>query len=150
MPFDETRFAVLIEKPVVPPFARGHEGLRQLAFALRHPEIWRPGFRWNFSDVEVPVARSRLPIFVQRLIGSHCGTAGCAIGLGRALWPEFSEATTTDNRDATSTAQLFGITVREANDLFHSAVAYDKKLKDVMPDDVADAIDRLLARKRGG
>lgn len=153
-PFDQQNFEIDVPAKTqewapgqIPPFAKGLEGLRRLAYVLRHPHLWSPGFKWDFANVEQTVEPSRFPKIVQRLLGinSHCGTAGCAIGCGRALWPEFRDATTANNTDATHIARLFEIPYRNAKRIFLSGDAYRvRELRNVTPDDVADAIDAYL------
>jgi hypothetical protein len=54
----------------VPKIDLTYPSLRALAYVLRHPELWPPGFSWDFART-----------------GDDCG---CAIPLSHHLWPDFS------------------------------------------------------------
>ena len=143
MPFDIAEFQIPAEAKEADPFdyrtfTPGLEGLRKLAWVLRHPEVWPKGQSWNFMFVEYE---------------QSCGTMGCAIGIGRNLWPELKDATTTMafGADVAKTAQAFKIAPGDAHELFYDIRAYGQEdtgagFARVTPADVASAIDAYLAR----
>jgi hypothetical protein len=125
----------MVEVPTAKPFnfdtATGHERLAELARALDHEEEWRSKIEWDYNVVEME---------------TRCGTAGCAIGLARALWGS--------NPHATS-FETFGILEREASEIFygyHRSYPADPLDVDncdfdaVTPGMVANAIRDVLSR----
>ena len=106
-------------------FSPGLEGLRKLAWVLRHPEVWPKSHTWSFSKV---------------LTQTDCGTIGCAIGLATEFWhrPNFDE--TIQSLAMTSNAEITNIFAPI------SRGPYGKPNSRVTPDDVASAIDSYLAR----
>lgn len=99
----------------------GKEGLRQLAYLLRHPEKWLPGHVWNFEEI---------------LAHTQCGTVGCAIGIADLQWGK----TAVDH-------EWYG-PWDEAEDIFDGGNVYDCPASAVTPPMVADAIDHFLATGR--
>jgi hypothetical protein len=123
------------------PFTPGREGLRRLAFALRHPETWPDGFVWNFSYCE-----------------------NCAMGLACQLWmedaPNFSDADDEHRAYVSFIAHRLAVPFDDVQSLFLSAdwakrtmtkwfglVKIERKFpfEKITPGMVADAIDRYLA-----
>jgi hypothetical protein len=125
MPFDST--------PIFDPltFSPGREGLRKLSYLLRAEMPAK--FRWDYSIPEMRWA---------------CGTSGCAFGLCRVVWPHAFRPESEDNGYMIEQmATVFHLPYQDARTLFHSsygrtAIAWD----DVQPSEVADAIDRYLAK----
>ena len=139
MPFDIADFQIPAEAKEADPFdyrtfSPGREGLRKLAWVLRHPEVWPGKHMWDFRHV---------------LDRNGCGTVGCAMGVGCLLWPEhFEEAILRTQEAARSipTARLFNISEPEAKALFYSGRGYGLRMGAVTPAMVASAIDAALAR----
>lgn len=123
MPFDlSPEFDPLV-------FTPGREGLRKLAWVLRHPETW-PKHEWNFGTIYE---------------STSCGTVGCAMGLAAAMWPEHIGA-----RPCTAILEdALGIPEPALEKLFVSAPTEyygGKRFTEIEPKDVADAIDSYLAK----
>lgn len=163
MPFDfkATDQQVEHSTPVLPPFATGWQGLRNLAYVLRNPVLWPANYRWNFGFVEAAYygkklgfARKHWWSFVQETIvddtSSPCGTQGCSIGIGRLVWPEFRELTDRSTEHPEKIARMFGMPWDRARDIFlvANSAHYGHKCgnADITPGMVADAIDSYLAR----
>ena len=90
--------------------------LRDLSFALRHPETWPKDFDWNYSD---------------------CNR--CAMGLAHRMWPkQVPEPTTGAMVDA------FGIPVSKASDIFTGAGRNGWSNLGVRANHIADMIDELV------
>lgn len=132
-------------------FVPGREGLRRLAIHLRRemPE----GFYWDFCTLNEPIHRSSgllgLPIF--RKFRKQCGAKGCALGLARNIWPTFPTAgrryPEDDDVDSEQSieAEAFGMPVEDYKAIFWTNGDYGKPHEEVLPSDVADAIDEYLA-----
>jgi hypothetical protein len=104
-------------------FSPQQPSLRALAFALREPSLWPPGFEWNFHDCD-----------------------RCALGLARAMWAgSIVKGNPIDQ--AAWAGQVFGITFSQAADIFLStgiSSLSESYGKNITPDDVAARIDRVL------
>jgi hypothetical protein len=134
MPFDSRPE---IEAPVLPPFAPGRQGLRNLAYVLRHPALW-PKHEWSFDRV------------LEDLGG--CGTAGCALGVATRVWPETSRYLDDTPWEFVSpqVAALFDMPDDDAFSIFINAATYRSSYDDVTPSMVADQIDAyLIGTERG-
>lgn len=134
MPYDGQDFKLPTFDPVLKP---GLDGLAQLSEVLRHPELWSR-HRWNFSIA-----------FAE----DQCGTAGCAFGVKRVLWPEPSDFDDTlGNSVAIFMARRFRIEWDEAAALFMNLGGFYgvREMRFVTAPMVADAIDALLAEKGHG
>lgn len=112
-----------LRRQTVKDLARDMErpNLVALSYALRHPETWPEDFVWNYSD---------------------CGM--CAMGLACELWPQLTLPSSTLSTKS-FLARTFAMSYKTAVKVFwemHSAL--QTKLDNVMPDDVADAIDSYL------
>ena len=123
-------------------FTPGHNGLRKLAWVLRHPEVWQRTHHWTFTVLQKP---------------DDCGTAGCALGVAGSVWPEFQKRIRHDYGYAwmpgKTVAAAFGIPMKMAAEIFCmdasdevSQRVYGKPMHRVAPADVASAIDSYLAR----
>lgn len=113
-------------------FSPGHEGLRKLAWVLRHPEVWPVTHRWNFLFTLEP---------------RGCGTAGCAIGVASLMWGR----TIKPEKGTTAMEKPFALSEMDAMLFFSCAdpwrlETYNKPADKIIPSDVADAIDRYLTR----
>lgn len=111
--------------------------LEGLAYVLRHaiPDT----HRWDFEF---------------GLRHNDCGTAGCAIGVGRVYWPQVEAIAQLAPTEfgVIEFGNILGLTVDQSLALFSAAYCntsetYGKSAIDVTPYDVADAIDRYLASK---
>lgn len=98
-----------------------------LSYALRHPDTWPKDFVWNYADCDQ-----------------------CAMGLACQLWPNLvlhqKNGAHTDYLETKSIlARIFAMSYKTAVKIFFKM---DKVIggdhKDVMPEDVADAIDAYL------
>lgn len=127
MPFDSKPEA----RPTSPPpFVPGREGLAQLARLLR--QDMPQGFMWDFA---IGYDRRSHP----------CGSVGCAYGLCCHLWPELFQ----DGFIVNEMAVRFGISHEISERLFiNVGNFYGKRMFEITPEDVANAIDRYLARGR--
>jgi len=108
--------------------------LHNLAYVLRHPELWPEGFVWNFN---------------------RCNS--CAMGLAHQLW--FATAKWSDrNEEAPSyMARAFAMPLGEAKEIFMDAGWSRKKLlgyhfgrcakfSTISPEMVAEQIDLYIKR----
>ena len=138
MPLDDTTKHYALAPQADPfdyrTFTPGPEGLRKLAWVLRHPEVW-PQHRWSFLTICDDVGA--------------CGTIGCAVGVAHRMWP----AGIAMSLGVASAAKAFGIPQEDARYLFASVApyvgeTYAKRPQHVTPLDVADAIDSYLAQSR--
>src|SRR6267154_5623306 len=151
MPFDSR--VVTARQPVLPEFATGRKGLSNLAYVLRNPVLWKEDFRWDFRWVEHALTTKKTTPrkwFWQPTVTDYiaCGTAGCAIGIGRALWPEMKQYTTKDPNLVEPIARFFEMPWDDAARIFggtHSRYPVSD-IKLVTPGMVADEIDAYLAR----
>lgn len=97
-----------------------------LSYALRHPDPWPKDFVWNYASCDE-----------------------CAMGLACQLWPALilpeNDAGNDHRRIKSILARTFAMSYKTAVKIFFKM---DKEIgrehKDVMPDDVADAIDAYL------
>jgi len=90
--------------------------LRDLSFALRHPDTWPKDFDWNYAD---------------------CNR--CAMGLAHRMWPkQVPEPTTNAMMDA------FGMNASQASDIFTGAGRQSYTNLGVRPTRIADLIDELV------
>ena len=121
MPFDDPNAV-----PVVPEFKTGKEGLKNLAYVLRHPELW-PHHKWDYGTEFEPLYKS-------------CKTVGCAIGVATVVWPGH------EIRDELMMGGRIPVGVIE--DIFYCSGTYQKNWVDITPLDVANAIDRYLNGER--
>ena len=108
------------------PLRPGLAGLAQLRDELRKP--MPEGFEWDYSIIREP---------------RHCGSAGCALGLGQIVWPEHAETVFLDRVIA---AIFFDLSPSEGIDLFCLTMPHTPP-EDVPAWAVADEIDRLLREK---
>lgn len=127
MPFDNKEF----DSPLI--FTPGKEGLRKLAYLLRQQMPAK--FEWKYGVVYAE---------------SECGTAGCAMGLARFVWPEAAAAIPLLFRgtatDAATVARLFDMPLEVAEDIFFFGYACkSRRHSEIKPVAVADAIDKYLA-----
>ena len=91
--------------------------LRDLSFALRHPDTWPKGFEWNYSDCHK-----------------------CAMGLAFTMWPQQIKEPTTQ-----AMVDGFGIPVTSASEIFTGAGRHATgSIKGVTPAIIADLIDELV------
>lgn len=105
--------------------------LEGLAYVLRNPDTWPPGFKWDFS---------------------HCHK--CAMGLSRIIWGD--NANPVDLGPILKyTAKLFDIDVGDTIKIFYrpEPLKYDgdytpSDLQEITPEIVARQIDTYLAGKR--
>jgi len=123
-----------------PKFLGGHAGLAQLADLLENEQLWRDKLmHWDFDTVlsrEQSYAKEALRRLPRE---KWCGSAGCAIGLARSIWPkEF---------DSRTTAEIFNIDFATCKKIFFSAMTYNPydNFDKVSPGDVARAIRDYLA-----
>lgn len=149
MPFDPTPNQEQLDA-IVPNFAPGREGLKRLAFALRHPETWPKGFIWDYSDCR-----------------------RCAIGLAFQLWlkldeqpvqwdPKSQNPQYIHNQGwASMMARRFALSFQEAKRIFIGSYSAEKTRRtifgrvkvsrqnldheNVTPEMVATNIDKYLA-----
>ena len=132
MPFDSRTADEVV---TLPPFARGRQGLRNLAYVLRNPVLWPQGHEWDYSTV---------------LSNAPCGTAGCAIGIARMVWPGFPLPLEHQADWCPQAASFFGMKQRTFEEIFISARKHDcDDWEEVTPVMVADAIDSYLAQHAG-
>ena len=110
MPFDSTPIFDRLT------FSPGREGLRKLAYVLRHKELWPADHVWNYKC---------------------CGQ--CAMGIANELWSEVNGINTF------RMSQAFEITESAAIRIFIFARRSGQQMGDVGPEQVADAIDNYLA-----
>ncbi len=94
-----------------------------LAEALRNDTEWK----WNF-----------------------CDTAGCALGMAAAIWPEQYEIRTfgPDTGPVRRAAEFFGLNMMEASTIFGNSpedayVKYGCDQEDVTPQMVADQLEKI-------
>ena len=124
---------VLTSEAGLPPVPLQRPSMSALAYVLRHPQTWPPGFKWDFSN---------------------CHT--CAMGLCYRLWHERGPATAAWFGGV---AELLGIPPRDAFALFVSPCLRPFRRADpaapsvapsiapsITPDMIADEIDHYLAR----
>ncbi len=117
MPFDPISFKEKF------PFIPSKEGLRVLARALRAPLPL--GFTWDFGET---------------FYWTECGSAGCAMGLAKILWPE--QRLRAYSREL---SEKFQIPEDDATKLFVPLMGSDKlRMNEVTPTVIADVIDRYL------
>lgn len=145
MPFDG-KLTDFIPVPTVKPFdfdtATGDERLLELARWLDDDQAWRDKvMAWDFTTVlSEPKRRWGFSIF------PVCGTAGCALGLARMIWPQFD----CDYRSRRDDGEIhFNITRDEWFDLFDEALAIrlGVKMFDVTPGMVATAIREFVSKR---
>lgn len=121
MPLDSTDFVVETKPDLSKPSLEG------LSYALRHlPETLG---RWKY---------------IHTIIENDCGTAGCAWGMARRLWPKQTRAKR-KNVCSDDADHLFG---SGAYDRFFTEGAYGILPELVTPQMVADRIDAYLAETR--
>lgn len=114
----ESAFLADLDKP----------SLHALSYALRHPDTWPEGFSWNYTN---------------------CGH--CAMGLAHKLWSRVPRPYADDGTSIM--ARAFAMPYTEAKKVFFDAnclwgwgkLPY-KPMSAVTPENVADAIDRYIAR----
>ncbi len=106
-------------------FTPGRGGLRKLAWVLRHLHEILPNHTYDHSRIERDV---------------RCGTAGCAYGVCRIIWPKQFKASGFPQAKADRNF------LKGAYDRFFHETAYEKPVSAVTESDVADAIDAYLAR----
>lgn len=124
MPLDGSTYEVA---PDLTTLQSGPEGLRQLAYVLRHREVWPPLHRWHYEHILYP---------------THCGTAGCAIGIAKLMWPGKFPGSQYYIDQA---ARLFKMERRNADIIFAGAgLGKVEFMAQVTPAMVADEIDRYL------
>lgn len=66
-----------------------------LSYALRHPELWPPGFQWNYKSCET-----------------------CAMGLAHQLWNDIPLGSNNANQGASIMAKAFAIPFSTAKNVF--------------------------------
>ena len=109
-------------------FTPRHDGLRKLAWVLRHPEVWPKGHTWNYNST---------------IVRHECGTFGCAMGVARLMWPAHI-----NDADVVEMGDKFEMLLCDAGAIFYEPPTYGKTAAEVTPLDVADAIDRYLAAQQ--
>lgn len=121
------------------PLKTGLAGLQQVSAQLRNLP---PTHEWDFTWVGGPKE-------------TDCSSAGCAVGLMRALWPEQCAPHLVGWKCVSSIFELprggietlFGLESGYNVELLEdSAFYYGKKYDDVTPHDVANAIDAYIAK----
>ena len=122
MPFDIAEFQIPAEVTEAEPFdyrtfTPGHDGLRKLAWVLRHPEVWPRGHVWSY----------------------WCH-GRCAMGIAGGLWPAALPRDNDGLVRCNKMARAFSMREREAYELFLWQNSGSSA------DDIADAIDSYLAR----
>lgn len=109
-----------------------HPTLQNLAFALRHREIWPEDFTWNYE---------------------FC--ASCAIGLACRIWPQnyhHVRLPPSNLRSLMICARQFDISTKDAETLFFDSRPRRTFLNpfplrsETQPEDVAKAIDRYIKK----
>lgn len=117
------------------PLKTGLAGLQQVSAQLRNLP---PNHKWDFGRIGGPRERD-------------CGSAGCAIGLMRTLWPEQCSLSTslfgwkcTDRIfELSGTEVLFGMAASDDGD---PSRYFGKEYNDVTPHDVANTIDAYITK----
>jgi hypothetical protein len=114
MPFDATPAPVITDTP----------SLEALSYALRHPEVWPPDFRWNYQTFLT-----------------------CGVGLSQLLWRKIDDMGTCEPTRIWA-ARSFRMPERRALDIFCGlAVIHNVMPWEITPEHVADAIDAYLASR---
>ena len=135
MPLDATGTPdALAEAPAaIPEFKMGREGLANLAYVLRNPELWERSIEWDYGS-----------IFEQKEVEHKCGIVGCALGVAMICWPG-NEAVI----DPIYNFKCFGVPDEAGmQEIFFSCFSYGFRPFDsakVTPTMVADKIDHYLA-----
>lgn len=107
--------------------ATPHGRLRMLAFALRHmPQT----HAWDFSHCYHSTKPEHR---------NHCGSAGCAFGLTKALWPD-EEGRRPSHAHYDMPTYTFGRIFAVVG----GEPLYGKSATEVTPEEVASAIDAYL------
>lgn len=144
MPFDGTRWAP--DTRTAPDLTE--PSLAGLAWLLRHPPLWDDKLTFNYGF--------GLVLAADRFAGDNipqCGTVGCAIGVAKMVWPSLPmHHSAFDNNwcggpDFDAIYAILGIPNYVGTDIFYNAGTYGCPWEDVTPVMVADAIDRVLARR---
>lgn len=126
MPFDGTNYKVKVA-----PLQTGLAGLKQISDALRfslHDHVW------DFTTIGGIAS---------------CGSYGCATGLASALWPEedwpgFDAIARVLELPPSELSPIFGLGFPSEN------IGYPgKRMVEVTPHNVADAIDHYIAQEGG-
>jgi hypothetical protein len=121
MPFDAASFA---PDTISPDLAR--PSLEALSYALRHPETWPKGFRWDYGSC-----------------------SSCAMGLTKKLWenPAREERCDLPDLRAEKYGKLFGMPQAASDKIFlYLTEGHGCGTGYITPHHVADAIDAYLAR----
>ncbi len=125
MPFDTT--------PGKPDFsfATGDTGLLRLAMLLDNEQEWRDSImEWDFLSV----TRNSL---------SECGTAGCALGLAKLVWPEFKYESARSLSAFSAATRIFEIDSLAAQYIFSGGFTF-KPFCEINPRDVVAAIREFV------
>lgn len=148
MPFDPIPYDAPVQDLS---YATGDEGLLRLAALLEHEDLWRNhAMTWNFTELYTD---SR----------GMCGTAGCAIGLARAMWPEFAAELPSSidhmsilgHRDVLAiwnrVSEVFRIAHKDSDAIFGGGLAdrLGKGMNEVTPGDVAAGIREFVFKRSG-
>ena len=127
MPLDGIHYETA---PNLTTLKRGSEGLRQLSYVLRHPELW-PSMSWRFTEV--------LEYY------HYCGTVGCAIGVAEIVWEDASEYY---DGCWSHYIEHFGMEEEQFEKIFSNSNHYSPVLdRNVTPIMVADRIDKYVRFK---
>lgn len=123
---NETAFLKDLDKPV----------LHNLAYVLRHPELWPKDFVWNFNKCDK-----------------------CAMRLAHDLWFKNDKWIFDKDNAPSYMARAFAMPLGETQQIFMNKTwskdkilelpipFIEKKYKDITPEMVADEIDRYVATR---
>jgi len=131
MPLDQTTYTPAETKPDL-----SKPSLEGLSWLLRRQ--MPPSHVWNFREA---------------FHRNECGTVGCAIGVGCAVWPEVEAVACVNPMFGTVVfGAMLGLSQDDSYRLFSASRTsanenYGKDPRNVTPRDVADAIDRYIAAR---
>ena len=124
---------------LITPLKTGDEGLRQMSARLRQP--MPEGYQWNFGDTGLstdPKAPSH-----------SCGSAGCAMGLFRLVWPKQVKGISTVAVSRALGRPCYGKSHQAICTILGigswKSVYPNIRFSKITSSQVADAIDRYLA-----
>jgi hypothetical protein len=127
-------------------FATGNKGLLRLAELLDRQNKWEQSFKWNFEFVTS--ADEFATDEARRAAEQGCGTAGCALGLIAAAWPQFAEIAH-DIGFFPAARQVFQMSDSASSRIFDTDLAWrlKKAVKEVTPGDVAEEIRSYVSQQ---